>query len=193
MYGVSDTLGGETSMTQIELFIVGIFVIAVILPASVLAQGYGGTQGGYLLNIPDPLDFNLSETEIADLLFMYNEEQMSHDLYTEWSAKYSLPVFENIAQAETTHTQSVKFLLDRYNLTPTEASQDIKDLSASSKELGDTSLTGALSAGVKIEEHDISDLDKAIANTTREDIKTVYNNLKSGSENHLAAFKGQLS
>ncbi|WP_181391774.1 ferritin-like domain-containing protein [Methanospirillum lacunae] len=179
-------------MIQIELLI-GLLTIAVILPASVSAQGYGGIQGGNLLNIPDPLDYNLSEIEIADLRFMHSEEQMSHDLYAEWSEKYSLPVFDNIAQSETTHTQSVKFLLDRYNLTPGSAPTEIQDFSASLKELGNKSLVDALSAGVKIEEQDIADLDRAIANTTREDLKTVYENLKSGSENHLAAFTKQLS
>ncbi|PWR70882.1 hypothetical protein DK846_12890 [Methanospirillum lacunae] len=192
MYGFFGIIGGEKSLIQIELLI-GLLTIAVILPASVSAQGYGGIQGGNLLNIPDPLDYNLSEIEIADLRFMHSEEQMSHDLYAEWSEKYSLPVFDNIAQSETTHTQSVKFLLDRYNLTPGSAPTEIQDFSASLKELGNKSLVDALSAGVKIEEQDIADLDRAIANTTREDLKTVYENLKSGSENHLAAFTKQLS
>ena len=47
----------------------------------------------------------------------------------------------------------------------------------------------ALRAGIAIEEHDIADLDAAIANTSREDIQQVYLNLRAGSENHLKSFQ----
>jgi hypothetical protein len=171
-----------------------LFAIAVVFSVSVTAQGYGNNNGGaQLLSLPEPQDYNLTETEISDLLFMRSEEQMARDLYIEWSAKYSLPIFGNIAQAEETHTSSVQFLLDRYNLAAGNEIPTIRDLSASLAEQGDKSLTDALKAGVLIEEHDISDLDRTIANTTREDLKTVYENLRNGSESHLAAFTKQLS
>jgi hypothetical protein len=53
-------------------------------------------------------------------------------------------------------------------------------------------LNDALKAGVLIENQDIADLDKAIANTSRSDILQVYNNLRTGSENHLSSFTKQL-
>ncbi|QXO95342.1 DUF2202 domain-containing protein [Methanospirillum purgamenti] len=70
---------------------------------------------------------------------------------------------------------------------------EIQALADALAEQGAQSLTDALKAGVAIEETDIADLDKAIANTTRPDIIQVYTNLRNGSENHLSAFTSQLS
>jgi hypothetical protein len=156
---------------------------------------------GFNLTIPEPTDYNLTETEIEGLLFMREEEQMAYDLYTRWSDMYSLPIFGNIAQAEETHASEVQFLIDRYqistenigNLSAGFGDPTIQALSTSLTEQGNLSLTDALKAGVMIEEQDISDLDKALANTTREDLKVVYGNLRSGSENHLSAFNKQLT
>jgi hypothetical protein len=47
--------------------------------------------------------------------------------------------------------------------------------------------------GVFIEEADIDDLNAAIASTSRKAIKTVYNNLRQGSLNHLKAFVSTLA
>lgn len=184
------------------VFILGFIALAVILPAAVSGRGFGnGNGGGMNLTLPEPTDYNLTENEAAELQFMREEEQMAHDLYVVWSDMYSLPVFGNIAQAEETHASEVQFLIDRYqiqtdnigNLSAGFGDPTIQSLSASLAEQGNLSLTDALKAGVVIEEQDISDLDKALANTTREDLIVVYGNLRSGSENHLSAFTKQLS
>jgi len=195
--------GGERIMrTNTVLLIFALVAFAFILSTSAAGQGYGaGNNAAVRLALPDPADYNLSTTEIADLVFMREEEQMSKDLYTIWSAQYSLPIFSNIAQAEETHLSEVQYLLDRYNLSSTKIgtlaegyeNPVILELSTNLVEQGNISLNDALRAGVMIEEQDISDLDKAIANTTREDLKIVYENLRSGSENHLSAFNKQIS
>jgi len=176
--------------------------VSLVSAAGPFGQGQGYGSGlGFNLTIPDPVDYAISEQEIDDLFFMREEEQMAHDLYTEWSTKYALPIFENIAQAEETHASEVQFLLDRYNLTTKRIGSlstgyenpVIQELSDMLAKQGNISLTDALKAGILIEEQDISDLDKAISNTTREDLKAVYENLRSGSENHLNAFNMQLS
>jgi len=176
--------------------------VTIVSAAGPSGQGPGnGISPGFNLTIPDPTNYNISDTEIDELLFMREEEQMAHDLYTRWSDMYSLPIFENIAQAEETHASEVQFLLDRYQINATTTGSlsagynnpTIQTLSDSLAKLGAVSLTDALKAGVMIEEQDISDLDNAIANTSREDLKAVYGNLKSGSENHLSAFTKQLS
>ena len=177
-------------------------VVSLVSAAGPFGQGSGNGNGlGFNLTIPEPADYNLTEIEIEGLLFMREEEQMAHDLYTVWSDMYSLPIFGNIAQAEETHASEVQYLIDRYqiqtdnigNLSTGFGDPTIQALSASLAEQGNLSLTDALKAGVMIEEQDISDLDKALANTTREDLKVVYGNLRSGSENHLSAFNKQLS
>lgn len=132
---------------------------------------------------------------------MSEEEQMAHDLYTAWSQQYLVPIFGNIAQAEETHAGEVQLLMDRYqvptdtigNFTSGYGNLAIRTLSDTLAEHGNLSLNDALKAGVLIEEQDIADLDKVIANTTRADLLQVYNNLRNGSENHLSAFTKQLS
>jgi hypothetical protein len=159
------------------------------------------TSDSINLSLPQPTDYSLSSSEIADLLFMREEEQMAHDLYMVWSGMYSRPIFGNIAQAEQTHVNSVQLLIDRYNLSSEMSGNlssgyhnpDIQALSETLLAQGNVSLTDALKAGVMIEEVDISDLNKAIANTTRADIIFVYTNLRKGSESHLKAFNSQLS
>ena len=177
-------------------------VVSFVSAAGPFGQGPGYGNGlGFNLTIPEPIDYNLTNTEVEDLLFMREEEQMAHDLYALWADMYALPIFGNIAQAEETHASEVQFLLDRYqiqtdtigNLSAGFGNPTIQNLSASLADQGNKSLTDALTAGVIIEKQDISDLDKALANTTREDLKVVYGNLRSGSENHLSAFNQQLS
>lgn len=53
---------------------------------------------------------------------------------------------------------------------------------------GQQSLISALSAGAEIEEIDILDLQKAIAETDQRDLRRSYENLLAGSGNHLRAF-----
>lgn len=195
---------GETMKWQSKLVILAVIILISVSVASAAGpngQGVGYGPGlGFKLTIPETTDYNLTEIEIEELLFMREEEQMAHDLYVVWSDMYSLPIFGNIAQAEETHASEVQFLIDRYqiqtdtigNLSAGFEDPAIQALSVSLAEQGNLSLTDALKAGVVIEEQDISDLDKALANTTREDLKVVYGNLRSGSENHLSAFNKQL-
>jgi len=49
-----------------------------------------------------------------------------------------------------------------------------------------------LGVGATIEDLDIYDLNKALASTDNDDLKTVYQNLLQGSQNHIQAFVGRL-
>jgi tRNA isopentenyl-2-thiomethyl-A-37 hydroxylase MiaE len=53
---------------------------------------------------------------------------------------------------------------------------------------GGQSLSEALIVGAAIEEIDILDLEKYIAQTDKTDIQMVYENLMKGSRNHLRSF-----
>lgn len=193
-------------MVHLRVLLVSALVLvsAVSLASAAGPPGQGpgyGTGPGFSFTIPEPTDYAINDTEIADLFFIREEEQMAHDLYAEWSGKYGLPIFEKIAQAEEIHASEVQFLLDRYNLTSQRIGNlstgyehpVIREVSGTLAEQGNVSLKDALRAGVMIEEQDIADLDAALANTTRRDLKAVYGNLRSGSENHLSAFHQQLS
>ncbi|PKG31259.1 DUF2202 domain-containing protein [Methanoregula sp.] len=138
----------------------------------------------------------LSETEISDILFMREEEQLAYDLYIRWAGMYPMPIFGNIAESETMHIYEVQLLMDRYGLPSDRIGNAsagyynpvIRSLYYSFLQEGAVSQTGALEAGLAVEIRDIADLDNAIANTTRPDILQVRNNLRQGSENHKSAF-----
>ncbi|QXO95341.1 DUF2202 domain-containing protein [Methanospirillum purgamenti] len=105
-------------MKKNYIFLILILVtLLIIIPASGVGQGYRiQFQGNQNSILPEPQDYNLSDIERSDLLFMRQEEQMAHDLYMVWYEKYSIPIFRNIADAETSHASEVQFLLDRYQV-----------------------------------------------------------------------------
>ena len=142
----------------------------------------------------------LSSSEEAGLVFMREEEKLAHDVYVTLYAQWGLPVFQNIANSESTHTAAVKVLLDRYGIADPAVGNGVgkftnPELQALYNQLvaqGSTSLADALKVGVAIEEKDILDLQTRLAQTSSADIQLVYNNLMRGSENHLRAFTSTL-
>ena len=89
----------------------------------------------------------------------------------------------------------IKELLDRYEL-PDPATEEIgvfnnseiQALYNSLIERGKTSQIEALQVGALVEEVDISDLEKAIAETENPALERMYTNLMNGSYNHLRGF-----
>jgi len=142
----------------------------------------------------------LSEAEIEDLLFMREEEKLARDVYLTLYDQWGLPLFQNIAGSEQAHTDAIKALLDRYGVDdPVGANEvgvftntDLQDLYDELIDLGGQSMGDALLVGIAIEEIDILDLLEALAHTDNADIIRVYENLLSGSENHLRAFVSTL-
>lgn len=142
----------------------------------------------------------LSEQEAADLLYMREEEKLAHDVYVYLYDLWGLPVFNNIAASELTHTTSVLSLLTRYGIAdPAKGlgpgqfnNTDLQDLYNQLIRQGSTSLSAALKVGAAIEEIDILDLQEASAYTSQADIRLVYDNLLAGSGNHLRAFVSSL-
>ncbi|MFA5580087.1 MAG: DUF2202 domain-containing protein, partial [Methanothrix sp.] len=55
---------------------------------------------------------DLNESETEGILFMREEEKLARDAYWTFDDQYSLPVFEKIAEAEETHMDSVKVLME---------------------------------------------------------------------------------
>jgi len=116
-------------------------------------------------------------------------------LYETWE----LATFQNIANSEQAHTESVKALLDRYGLQDPASSQvgvftnpDLQALYNTLVARGSQSLAEALKVGAAIEEIDILDLEERLAQTDNADIQQVFNNLLRGSRNHLRAFTSAL-
>ena len=142
----------------------------------------------------------LSADEIAGLQFMREEEKLARDVYLTLYQKWSLPIFNNIAQSEATHMAAIKALLDRYGIADPAAGKAVGGFTDPTLQVlyhqliaqGNQSLSAALKVGGAIEEIDILDLKERVASTAHADIKTVYNNLLNGSYNHLRSFVNTL-
>lgn len=142
----------------------------------------------------------LSEAEIEDMLFMREEEKLARDVYLTLYDQWGLPLFQNIAGSEQAHTDAIKALLAQYGVDDPVGENEVgvftnADLQALYDQLiadGSQSLSDALRVGVAIEEIDILDLLEALTHTDNADIIRVYENLLSGSENHLRAFVSTL-
>lgn len=139
----------------------------------------------------------LNSDEIDGLIYMREEEKLAHDVYETLYQEWGLNIFQNIADSEQRHTDSVAKLLDRYNLEDPATDNGIgvfKDpyLQKHYDTLvaqGSNSTIDALNVGILIEETDIEDLQIRIGTTDNADIEKVYSNLLEGSHNHLSAFE----
>lgn len=146
------------------------------------------------------LDIILTNDEIASLIYMREEEKLAKDVYLGLYDLWGLPIFQNIANSEQTHTDAVKQLLDRFAIEdPADnsplgefADEDLQKMYDDLMALGAQSLGDALKVGGAIEEIDILDLKESLEITQNEEIQRVFINLLRGSENHLRAFTSNL-
>ncbi|MBM7409938.1 DUF2202 domain-containing protein [Methanococcus maripaludis] len=189
------------------------FLLLLVILSSIFAygnqnKGYGKNQGGQVYQLYDDTQVNhqqeigsypveeLSQEEIDGLLLMREEEKLARDVYLELYDIWGQQIFLNIANSESTHTNALKLLLDKYNLTDPVTNdtrgaftnQDLAELYTVLVEKGSVSLLDALIVGATVEDLDISDLKKLNGISDNQDITAVYNNLEKGSRNHLRSF-----
>ena len=140
----------------------------------------------------------LTVLEADNLLFMREEEKLARDVYLTMYEAWGLNIFSNIAASEQTHTDAVAEMLDKYKLPDPVVddrvgifvNQELANLYDTLLARGYLSSLDALKVGALIEEVDMVDLKRAIEETDNEDIQVLYENLLSGSRNHLRAFVG---
>lgn len=139
----------------------------------------------------------ISADEEAGLTYMREEEKLAHDVYIVLFNQQDQKIFQNIANSETTHTEAIKTLIERYHLTdpvgnnPEGVFTDItlQSLYDTLVAQGSASLIDALLVGAAIEELDIIDIEtRQLDVIDNDDIILVYDNLIKGSRNHLRAF-----
>ncbi|MEI8047917.1 MAG: DUF2202 domain-containing protein [Bacteroidota bacterium] len=144
----------------------------------------------------------LSTSETDALITMREEELLAHDVYVQLYSLYKIPVFNNISKSETQHSEAVRTLLLKYNVTDPAANHfagvfvnsDLQALYTSLVAQGKASLTAALTVGATIEDLDINDLHNHIAaDVDNQDILFVFGNLEKGSRNHLRSFNRLLT
>jgi hypothetical protein len=165
-------------------------ILVVFLVAPIWAKGPNGPSTS-----PD-----LTIAEKANILYLFEEEKLAHDIYVAMYNLYGAYIFNNISESEQRHMDSVAKLIYKYELEDTVVNngpgvflnEEIEILYGDLLEEGGKSLTSALRVGVKIEEMDIADIQKMQLETEKADIDRVLTNLLDGSYNHLDAFNNQL-
>lgn len=156
-----------------------------------------------ITQVSDSLAALLSPQLQADLLYMWEEERLARDVYKLMYSKYGSKIFANIALSEQNHIDSVKSMIDKYRVSTSAytdpatpgifLNQELQALYNTLIAQGNISVTEAYKVGQLIETTDITDLDKRLLpNDLPANIRTVYENLRNGSENHLEAFNKQL-
>ena len=143
-----------------------------------------------------PATTQLSTLETANILRLREEEKLARDVYRVFVEMWKTPIFTNIADAEQRHMDAVGLLVTKYGLKDPVTNDavgvfstpEFTSLYTTLTQSGAKSLLDALKAGVQIEQADIADLTKAVAETDKSDIQWVLGNLQRGSSNHLRAF-----
>ncbi|MDD3302851.1 MAG: DUF2202 domain-containing protein [Candidatus Gracilibacteria bacterium] len=165
-------------------------------------MGNGGCMGmgsGKTMRMQSPEDSianieksDLSEQEKQDIMYQYSEEMMARDLYNYFYGLYNINTFKTISESEQQHMDSVKVIIDRYNLdTPTNYGE-LTSLYNTLKTEGDKGLKEALESGLKIEIQDIEDIVDTIKTTDNDDVKVILVNIGGASYNHLRGFSNAL-
>jgi len=139
----------------------------------------------------------LTGTEQEGIIYMREEEKLARDVYLYFHEVWGQRIFDNISNSEQTHADSMLLLVERYQLTDPVgengpgifADASLQQLYDELVAQGDASLIAALEVGALIEEVDLVDIERYIADIdNNEDIILVYENLMKGSRNHLRAF-----
>lgn len=214
-------------MKQNKLVVISVFLIVIFIAVVVVMQSnknskiYSKTanenstinSNNDIVNIVDDNDYIVAHNQIANLpietlsteerdglIMMREEEKLAHDVYITLYEKWGVNAFSNIAKSELTHTESVRYLLERYNIEdPVKentvgvfSNKTFSDLYTNLVAKGQESLVSALMVGATIEDLDIKDLNELSAKVDNKDILEIYANLTRGSRNHLRSFSKQL-
>lgn len=139
--------------------------------------------------------YDLTQTQIDDLKFMYQEEKVARDIYIKMYELWNLRIFNNISKAEQRHMDAIQSILIKYSIEIPVLSDTIGDFDDTHLQdfydelltKGSISSNDALEVGKLVEITDIADLEEKIIDAP-DDIKTVYERLLNGSYNHLSAF-----
>ncbi len=218
----------QNNMKQNKLIIIAVAIVAILAVAVLTIQNQtkinttdnslgennmvSKTNSG--INVVDDSDYIVAHNQIANipietlstkerdgLIMMREEEKLAHDVYVTLYEKWGVNVFSNIARSELTHTESVRYLLERYNIEdPVKdntfgvfSSKAFSDLYVNLVSKGQESLVSALMVGATIEDLDIKDLNELSTKVDNKDILEIYTNLTRGSRNHLRSFSKQLA
>ncbi|MEG3640721.1 DUF2202 domain-containing protein [Magnetococcus sp. PR-3] len=138
----------------------------------------------------------LTPEEKRYLIYMREEEKLARDVYLHLYDTWRVAIFRSVSRSEQRHMDAVLRMLNRYGLEDPVGQdvrgrfqdRDLRDLYQKLIKRGERSLGEALKVGGLVEELDISDLNKAMRETSAQDVTRVYQNIQRGSFNHLRSF-----
>lgn len=180
----------NTSISR-RKFLAGAIAVSALVSVPAFARR-GGT--GFLSAITP-----LSDSETKLLVYMREEEKLARDVYLALNGMWRHVTFERIAVAEQRHMDTLRKILDKYQIAdPVQSAvgaftdQSLQNLYGSLVATGSKSLVNALQVGCTIEDVDIMDLQVAMEGSTHVELDVVYQHLMDGSRNHLRAFSAAL-
>lgn len=143
----------------------------------------------------------LSEAELNALIYLVKLEKMAYEVYTTLGQIYStMPILENISEAEYRHWKVLQNLFVKYGETdPTKDGDvdldiglynddDMSDAYDEAIAYGGVSLLQAMETGAIIEQLELDSLSNALGRTTLPDLTTIYTNFINADGAHLDAF-----
>lgn len=151
--------------------------------------------------LPATATATYSQADLDALIYMIEEEKLAGDIYDAFYEQTGLRVFDKIGDSEDQHMEALiaqaeiaGLNLDAVLSFPEGqySNPDLQALYDSLLSTGSVSTTAALEVGMAIELTDIADLQFAMVDLVGTSLGSVYANLLSGSNNHLAAFEGLL-
>lgn len=170
----------------------------------ILAVSVGGSAGAAPLMSPRggaaaAVSTATVTADVADgLAFTREEERMARDLYAALATVHgSARPMDKITASEQQHYDAVGTLLTRYQVADPGAGRTagsyadagLQRLYDDWSARGTASLQAAYQVGIELEQRDIADLQRLIAEKPPADVATVYGNLLAGSRRHLAAYQ----
>lgn len=140
----------------------------------------------------------LSSREKDGLIFIWEEEKVARDLYASLYEKNNLSIFLDLVRSEQSHMDQAKAIIEKYGLSLPEdkpgifQNQTMQEIHDELLAEGLQSDQDALKVAATFEEISIMDLEKELAATQAEDIRTVYQGLLAGSRKHLRSYVADL-
>jgi hypothetical protein len=137
-----------------------------------------------------------SAGEIQGAVALLEEEKLARDVYLSLYQQWGFAAFQNIAGGEQTHMDALTAALERAGVSDPMAgygsgefpTPSVRDLYLQFTARGSESLAEALKAAAAIEEIDILDIEGLQAQTANPALRSVYDNLRRGSIQHLSAY-----
>ena len=175
-------------------------ILSVIMSTTLLACGASSAQGNYG-GYQATANQHLNTSEAKTLTYMKEEEKIARDIYVTFYQQWNNRVFDKISGSEQRHMNALAQQLVMNNLPDPDTNDAVgvfsnpklASLYNSLINKGQGSELQALQVAAYVEELDIRDLEKVIAESSSSQLNQTYKNLLRGSHNHLRAFVRQIT